>query len=66
MAVPKSQIWYDLAKKETINLYLKGTAMKKADYQIVSQKDSKELAKFLSREGQFLLPMRVLPLLVIE
>lgn len=31
--------------------------MKKADYQIISQKDSKELAKFLSREGQFLLPM---------
>jgi len=57
VAVPKSQIWYDLAKKETINLYLKGTAMKKTNYQIVSQKDSKELAKFLSREGQFLLPM---------
>jgi len=31
--------------------------MKRTDYQIISQKDSKELAKFLSREGQFLLPM---------
>jgi len=31
--------------------------MKTADYQIISQKDSKKLAKFLSKEGQFLLPM---------
>lgn len=31
--------------------------MKKTDYQIISQKDSRELAKFLSREGRFLLPM---------
>jgi len=31
--------------------------MERTDYQIISQKDSKELAKFLSREGQFLLPM---------
>jgi len=43
-------------KKETINFYLKGTAMNK-DYQIISKKNSKELAKFLSKEGQFLLPM---------
>ena len=27
------------------------------DYQIISKKDSKELARFLSKEGQFLVPM---------
>jgi len=27
------------------------------DYQIINKKDSKELAKFLSKEGQLLLPM---------
>jgi putative transposase len=57
VAVPVGQIEYNLAQKENVNLYLKGTAMKKTGYQIISQKDSKELAKFLSREGQFLLPM---------
>ena len=31
--------------------------MQNSDYQIVSKKDSKELAKFLAKEGQFLLPM---------
>ena len=31
--------------------------MQKSDYQIVSKKNSKELAKFLAKEGQFLLPM---------
>jgi len=31
--------------------------MQDSDYQIVSKKDSKELAKFLSKQGQFLLPM---------
>ena len=51
------QIEYNLAQKEDVNLYLKGTAMKKTDYQIISKKDSKELAKFLSKEGQLLLPM---------
>ena len=29
----------------------------KEDYQIISKKDSKDLAKFLAKEGQFLLPM---------
>jgi len=57
VAVPEGQIGYNLAQKEKVNLYLKVTAMKRADYQIINQKDSKELAKFLSREGQFLLPM---------
>ena len=41
-------------KKETINFYLKGTAMNR-DYQIISKKNSRELAKFLSKErGSFL------------
>jgi len=31
--------------------------MQKSEYQIISRKDSKELAKFLAKEGQFLLPM---------
>ncbi len=31
--------------------------MQNPDYQIISKKDSKELAKFLAKEGQFLLPM---------
>jgi len=31
--------------------------MQNSDYQIVSKKDSKELAKFLSKQGQLLLPM---------
>jgi putative transposase len=31
--------------------------MRNRDYQIISKKDSKELAKFLAKEGQFLLPM---------
>jgi transposase-like protein len=31
--------------------------MQESDYQIISRKDSKELAKFLAKEGQFLLPM---------
>jgi len=31
--------------------------MQKTEYQIISRKDSKELAKFLAKEGQFLLPM---------
>jgi hypothetical protein len=31
--------------------------MQKTEYQIISRKDSKELAKFLYKEGQFLLPM---------
>ncbi len=31
--------------------------MNKEDYQIINRNDSKELAKFLSKEGQFLLPM---------
>ena len=31
--------------------------MKSTDYQIISKKDSKELAKFMSKEGQLLLPM---------
>ena len=31
--------------------------MQNSDYPIVSKKDSKELAKFLAEEGQFLLPM---------
>ena len=31
--------------------------MQKPEYQIISRKDSKELAKFLAKEGQFLLPM---------
>jgi hypothetical protein len=31
--------------------------MQKSEYQIISCKDSKELAKFLAKEGQFLLPM---------
>jgi putative transposase len=31
--------------------------MQKSEYQIISRKDSKELAKFLAQEGQFLLPM---------
>ena len=56
MAVPEGQIGYNLAQKETINFYLKGTAMNK-DYQIISKKNSKELAKFLSKQGQLLLPM---------
>jgi len=43
-------------KKETFNFYLKGTAMNR-DYQIISKKNSRELAKFLSKEGQLLLPM---------
>ena len=43
-------------KKETFNFYLKGTAMNR-DYQIINKKNSKELAKFLSKEGQLLLPM---------
>ncbi len=43
-------------KKETIYFYLKGTAMNR-DYQIISKKNSRELAKFLSKEGQLLLPM---------
>jgi len=42
--------------KSIFNLYLKGTAMKKA-YTILSKKDSQELTRFLAREGQFLLPM---------
>lgn len=56
MAVPEGQIVYNLAQKETINFYLKGTAMNKG-YQIISKKNSRELAKFLSKEGQLLLPM---------
>jgi putative transposase len=51
------QIEYNLAQKENANLYMKGTAMKRTDYQIISKKDSQELAKFLSKEGQLLLPM---------
>jgi putative transposase len=43
-------------RKETFNFYLKGTAMNR-DYQIINKKNSKELAKFLSKEGQLLLPM---------
>jgi hypothetical protein len=31
--------------------------MEKSEYQIINRKDSKELAKFLAKEGQFLLPM---------
>lgn len=31
--------------------------MQNSDYQIVGKKDSKELARFLAKEGQFLLPM---------
>jgi len=31
--------------------------MKDKDYQIISRNETKELAKFLSKEGQFLLPM---------
>jgi putative transposase len=31
--------------------------MQETEYQIISRKDSKELAKFLAKEGQFLLPM---------
>jgi len=31
--------------------------MQNSEYQIVGKKDSKELAKFLAKEGQFLLPM---------
>lgn len=31
--------------------------MQESDYHIISHKDSKELAKFLAKEGQFLLPM---------
>lgn len=31
--------------------------MNKIDYQIIDRNDSKELAKFLSKEGQFLLPV---------
>lgn len=31
--------------------------MKNKDYQIISRNETKELAKFLSREGQFFLPM---------
>ena len=42
---------------------MKGTAMKK-DYQIISKKDSRELANFLAKEGQLLLPM--LDLLIFE
>jgi len=56
VAVPEGQIGYNLAQKETINFYLKGTAMNR-DYQIISKKNSRELAKFLSKEGQLLLPM---------
>ena len=40
-------------KKETINFYLKGTTMNK-DYQIISKNNSRELVKFLSKEGQLL------------
>jgi hypothetical protein len=35
---------------------LKGTAMQNTDYQIIDRNQTKELAKFLSQEGQFLLP----------
>jgi hypothetical protein len=31
---------------------LKGTAMQKKDYQIIDRNQTKELAKFLSKEGQ--------------
>jgi transposase-like protein len=45
-----------LAKNKDLIYFTKGTAMKK-DYQIISKKDSKELANFLAKEGQLLLPM---------
>lgn len=52
-----AKITYNLAKNKALTyFYLKGTAVKQ-DYQIVSKKDSKELANFLAKEGQLLLPM---------
>ena len=43
--------------KYIINLKYKGATMKKTEYQIISCKKIKELAKFLAKEGQLLLPM---------